>query len=302
MKRAALLLLTLSLLTPAAKAGNCTFTVPNPPTHDFGTYLPLSGGAVQQLTTFNVDCVPPETVTVQFSAGGSGNLAARQMSFGVNTLSYNIYRDAGRSEVWGNGTSGTFTLSKTMTTGDRTLVVNVYGQIPAGLNAVPSSPSLYTDQITVTIIWSGGSKSDTRTFQVQAKVDPECSVTTAPLAFGNYDPVSANAVTALNGVGTVNVYCTTGTFATVMLDPGSHAAGTTRRMLGPSANLLTYEIYLDSTRATPWRTASPNVLTGTSSSKNIAINNGFTAYGQIPAGQDVVFGSYTDTVLVTVNY
>jgi len=300
MKRAALLIAVL-LFSRVARAGNCNFSTA-PSTLDFGTYQPFSSTPLQQLMSFTVNCVPPETVTVQFSTGTSGSYNPRQMAFGADRLSYNIYRNAGRTEILGNGSGGTFTLSKTMTVGDRDLVVNVYGQIPISQNVPASSPSLYIDQITVTIIWSGGSKSDTRTFQVQATVDPECIVATAPLAFGSYDPVSANAVTPLDAVGTVNVFCTPGTTATVLLDVGSHASGSTRQMLGPSANLLQYEIYRNAGRTLIWGSTVPTANSGTSASISIAINGGFTAYGRIPAGQDVIFGGYTDSVLVTVNY
>jgi spore coat protein U-like protein len=217
-------------------------------------------------------------------------------------MSYNIYRNAGRTEILGNGSGSTFTLSKTMSVGDRDLTVNVYGQVPISQNVPASSPSLYTDQITVTIVWQGGAKSDTRTFQVQATVDPECTVVTAPLAFGAYDPVSANATAPLDGTGTVNVYCTAGTFARVFLDLGTYASGTTRRMLGPSTNYLQYEIYRDAGRSAVWGTTVATSNSGTATSIIIAINSGFTAYGRVPAGQDVVFGGYGDTVLVTVNY
>jgi spore coat protein U-like protein len=301
MKRAALLIGVL-LFARAAHAGNCTFTSPGPSTLDFGTYQPFSSSPLQQLMSFTVNCVPPETVTVQFSTGGSAGFDPRQMAFGANGLSYNIYRNAGRTEILGNGSGGTFTLSKTMALADRDLIVNVYGQIPINQDVPASSPSLYIDQITVTIIWSGGSKSDTRTFQVQARVDPECIVATAPLAFGSYDPVSANATTPLDGTGTVNVYCTPGTAATVLLDLGSNASGSTRQMLGPSANLLQYEIYRNAGRTLIWGSTIPTANSGTSTSINTAINNGFSAYGRIPAGQDVIFGNYSDSVLVTVNY
>jgi spore coat protein U-like protein len=296
------MMVVLALFSRAAIAGNCNFNSPGPSTLDFGVYQPFSNTPLQQLMSFSVDCVPPETVTVQFSTGGSGSFDPRQMSFTGNLLDYNIYRNAGRTEIFGNGTGGTFTRSKTMTVGDRTLDVNVYGQIPINQNAAASSPAFYTDSIVTTIIWSGGSKSDTRTFQVRARVDPECTVATTPLAFGAYDPVSANAAAPLNGTGTVNVYCTPGTTATVLLDVGSHAAGTTRRMLGPAGNLLTYEIYRNAGRTLVWGWTNPTGNSGTATSIAIPINSGFTAFGQIPAGQDVVFGGYSDTVLVTVNY
>ena len=302
MKRAAIVV-ALVVCARAAFGGNCTFTTA-PTTLDFGTYLPITGAQLQQLMTFTIDCVPPETVTVSFDPGvnSSGSYNPRDMTFGGYLMNYNIYRNAGLSEIWGNGSGGTFTQTKTMTVGDRTLTVNVYGLVPAGQNVGASTPSFYTDTVTTTMVWSGGAKSDTRTFQVRAKVDPECTVSTVPLNFGNYDPVTANAAAPLNGTGTVNVYCTPGTFVNVWLDRGLHSSGTQRNLLGPAATLLPYEIYRDPARTLVWGATNPTSDSGTSTSILIPINNGFIAYGQIPAGQDVPVGSYSDQALVTVNY
>jgi spore coat protein U-like protein len=45
---------------------------------------------------------------------------------------------------------------------------------------------------------------------VSAVVVKNCTITTAPVAFGNYDSVAANATTPLDGLGTVTVACTKG--------------------------------------------------------------------------------------------
>ena len=112
--------------------------------------------------------------------------------------------------------------------------------------------------------------------------------------------VSSNASTPLDSTGTVNVYCTAGTLATVALDLGTHVSGSTRRMLGTTGDFLTYQLYRDAAHTVVWNSVNTN--SGTSASKNTPINNGFVAYGRIPAAQDVGIGSYSDTVLVTVNY
>ena len=81
---------------------------------------------------------------------------------------------------------------------------------------------------------------------VSANVVKNCTITTAPVAFGNYDPVAANATAPLDGLGTVTVTCTKGAPAKVGLNPGGNAQGTTRRMSGGGAEYLTYELYKDS--------------------------------------------------------
>jgi spore coat protein U-like protein len=64
-------------------------------------------------------------------------------------LNYNLFTDAARSAVWGDGTQGTSTLSSKVQR-NKPWVATVYGRIPAGQN-VPVG--LYSDTLTVTIIW-----------------------------------------------------------------------------------------------------------------------------------------------------
>ena len=52
--------------------------------------------------------------------------------------------------------------------------------------------------------------SATANLNVSASVAAVCTISTAPVAFGAYDPVVANAATDLNGTGTVTVACTKG--------------------------------------------------------------------------------------------
>jgi spore coat protein U-like protein len=172
----------------------------------------------------------------------------------------------------------------------------IYGTIPVGANA---SFGNYTDSIQASIILGGGT-NDQNNFTVMANVQPECTVSTSAVNFGGYDPVSANAATPKDSTGTVNVYCTVSTTATVTLDLGTNASGTTRRMLGSTGDFLAYELYRDAGRTVIWNTVNTN--SGTSTSLITPINGGFTAYGRIFSGQDVGVGSYSSTVTVTVNY
>ena len=72
---------------------------------------------------------------------------------------------------------------------------------------------------------------------VTATVTKNCTITTAPVSFGNYDSVTANATTPLDGIGTITVKCTKGAAAKVGLNIGGNAEGTTRRMAGPRPSI-----------------------------------------------------------------
>jgi spore coat protein U-like protein len=133
-----------------------------------------------------------------------------------------------------------------------------------------------------------------------ATVANNCTISTAALAFGSYDPVGTHAAANLDGTGTVIVACTKGATATLALGLGSNASGSTRRMTDGSSNYLTYELYLDAGRSTVWGTSGANLLsTGAAPSK--AARN-FTVYGTVASNQDVPAGTYNDTVVATVNF
>ncbi len=140
-------------------------------------------------------------------------------------------------------------------------------------------------------------------FTVTASVANNCTISTTALAFGAYDPVVANASTALDNTGSVTITCTKGVATTIGLNTGSNGAnatGTTRAMKSGS-DYLSYEIYQNSGRTTLWGNSGGDAFTPANAPDRNPRT--FTSYGRVPAGQDVPAGtSYTDTVTATVNF
>ena len=147
---------------------------------------------------------------------------------------------------------------------------------------------------------SGQGSSSSASLTVNATVTKNCTITTAPVAFGNYDSVAANATAPLDGVGTVTVTCTKGAVAKVGLNAGSNAEGTTRRMLGGTAAYLGYELYKDPGRATVWGDTASDALDIPAAPDRNPRN--FPVYGRVAAAQDAAVGTYVDTVVATVNF
>ncbi len=144
-----------------------------------------------------------------------------------------------------------------------------------------------------------GAATASANLTITATVTNNCTITTAPVAFGAYDPVVANASTALDSTGTVTVACTKGAAATVGLDLGTNASAAVRR-LSDGTNFLTYELYKESARTTVWGNAGAALYSaGAAPSK---APRSVTVYGRIPAGQDIPAGAYGDTVVATVNF
>jgi spore coat protein U-like protein len=143
-------------------------------------------------------------------------------------------------------------------------------------------------------------QSATSSLTVSASVSKNCTISTAPVNFGAYDPVTANATTPLDGIGTVTVTCTKGAPAKVGLSVGSNAQGTTRRMAGGTAAYLNYELYKDTGRATVWGDTTDTALDIPPAPNRNPRN--FTVYGRVATAQDAAVGNYTDTVVATVNF
>lgn len=148
----------------------------------------------------------------------------------------------------------------------------------------------------------------TTTFQVTATVVAGCTVSATNLGFGNYDE---NATAATNANSTVTVNCTDGVPFTVALDAGQNAGGASnfsaRAMSDGTTGdpLLGYQLYTNSGHTTVWGDGTNGSSTvggtGTGPGSSNAIVE--TVYGQVPAGQTVLVGSYVDNpVNVTISY
>jgi spore coat protein U-like protein len=148
--------------------------------------------------------------------------------------------------------------------------------------------------------------TQTTSFNVTATVINDCVINSTNVAFGNYDPTVATAVTAQ---GAVTAKCTKGDVVSVALNQGANpATGSTaalplRQMVSGTTNFLPYHIYVASAGTTEWGTGTVGTNTPpsqTSASVNTALT--FTTYGSLPAGSDVPAGNYSDTVVATVTY
>lgn len=162
---------------------------------------------------------------------------------------------------------------------------------------------------TAGILASSGSFADidTENLLVSASVTATCTISTAPVAFGAYDPT---AVTDLDGTGTVTVLCTNGTAGYVTLGEGANPDATStpavpvRQMAGgaAAAGRLVYQLYSEATYTDVWGNTTITGLNHVGDGTATAL----TVYGRIPAQQNVIAGSgataYADTVVATVEF
>ena len=133
-----------------------------------------------------------------------------------------------------------------------------------------------------------------------ATVTTECNITATPLAFGEYDPVGAHQAADLDGTATITLTCTKGAVASVALSLGLNASGSTRQMRSMTGDSLTYELHQDSSRLFVWNEEITSLLT-LGPALSMAPRD-LTVHGRVFGGQDVRAGTYTDSVLATVNF
>jgi len=118
-------------------------------TLNFGTQGVLVAN-VDATTTVSVTCTQAVAYTVGLDAGtGSGaTVAARKMTGPASaTVTYSLYRDSARTQVWGQ-TIGTDTIAGTGSGSAQ--VSTVYGRTPPQTTPAPGT---YTDTIVVTITY-----------------------------------------------------------------------------------------------------------------------------------------------------
>ena len=155
----------------------------------------------------------------------------------------------------------------------------------------------------VAVVCSPGAYAGTSSgsLTVTASVNSSCIVSSGTLSFGTYDPINTNVSAPLLQSGTFQIQCTNGLTATILLgqglnpDSGSSDSAPIRNMTN-GASRMNYQLYTTGARSTVWDNASgvSQVTTG--------LTQTMTVYGSVPAGQNVPAGSYSDTVVITVNY
>jgi spore coat protein U-like protein len=139
---------------------------------------------------------------------------------------------------------------------------------------------------------------------VTATVGANCILTTVPIVFGVYDPLS---LTPKTGTGQVQLVCTVGATPTVAMDAGLNVTGVQRRMISGGTNFLNYEVFQPTTNAAGAACSyvSAYLAAGPAFALTAAPTTASRSYnvcGQIPAGQSAPNGSYTDTLTATITF
>lgn len=252
--------------------------------------------------------------------GGGQTDPRRMLDSFSDPLQFQIYRDAARSQIWGDSNSGgtpriiDLEYELPLLTNSGSTSATLYGRIHAQSGLAEGNYDnpfadphtrldyRYAEPLLGTPPWpasctsgGGGGGSITFPFTASATVPASCVITLASdLTFGSVPGL----ITSNNDQTTsFNFTCTGRTPWSVGLGNGLNPTGSTRRMRqGATANYVQYELYTDSGRSTRWDTT--NVVTGTGSGSSQTL----TIHGRVLSGQAAPAGDYSDTVTITITY
>lgn len=129
----------------ATVPANCLVATQN---IDFGPVGVLDAN-VDTTGRVSVTCTPATAYTVSLSGGTTGaQPTARKMSKGSETVTYGLYKDANRSQPWGDASTPGSTVPGTGNGAVQDLTV--YGRVPP--QTTPSA-GVYTDTVVVTVTY-----------------------------------------------------------------------------------------------------------------------------------------------------
>jgi len=337
LRRLSLLLLLLAAgagcLSAAKAATTCTGTATSVA---FGTVS--TTGNTDVSATFNVTCNTfglsllanakvRMCLNIGDGANGIGFFNPRRMTNGFGEpLNFQLYTGAALSQIWGSRGNpivntpqlSDFDYSVPVLGGSQMKTFTIYGRIPAqtliagnynnpftGIHT--SIEYRYNETLLGTASYpasciSGGVGGATVMgafpFTASATVLPNCrAYTTTDLDFGS---IPGLITSNTDQTSTIGMTCTGRTAWNVGLDNGQHANGSIRRMrLGATGSYVAYELYSNAGRTTRWgNTINTDTVPGTGNGAAQSL----TVYGRVPAPQTVPSGSYSDIIIVTVEY
>jgi spore coat protein U-like protein len=137
------------LLVAGAKAeAACTISVTPV---NFGAYDPFSASPDDTTGTITYRCnTNNEDIRIELDTGGAATFATRRMLSGAETLFYNLYQNAARTVIWGDGTSGTYVFTRNNVPRNQNFNLTIFARIDADQDIAAGT---YSNTVTALINW-----------------------------------------------------------------------------------------------------------------------------------------------------
>jgi len=123
---------------------------------DNGAAIPTGTLRIRKGDSLLLTAYPAEnqggSATIAITSG-LGSFSARKMTAGSDSLTYNLYKDSTCTQVWGDGTGSTFTVSDSVTLTSTSVTTNyvVYSRIAAAQRG--AKVNAYSDNLLVTVTY-----------------------------------------------------------------------------------------------------------------------------------------------------
>lgn len=298
-----------------AEAQTCSATISSV---DFGSPDLLSGTPTDALATVSVSCTGIPILSVikmcpSIGAGSAGsNGAARLLTNGSRTLSYQLFQDSARSQGWGSfdntqlGSVPGIIIGNILSgagTATRTVYARLYADATATAGTYVSNFTGSQTMFSYSALLLGASTSCTGfvgtsvvrpEFTVTAAPQPTCTISTTDLDFGVKGVLSS----AITGQSSIGVTCTQGAAWSIVLDGGQTGNTAARRMASTAGDTVAYDLYRDAARSSLWGTTTTSQATGTGT----GVAQALPVYGNVPVQSTPKPGAYSDRVVATIRY
>jgi spore coat protein U-like protein len=129
-----------------AQSPSCTISVTSVA---FGSYNVFTTSADDSTGTITYRCnSTAANISIALSDGSSSTFSPRTLRMGSEVLQYNLYRNAARTTIWGDGTGGTSVYSQANPPNNSNVNLTIYGRIPAQQDV---SAGNYSDTVSAVI-------------------------------------------------------------------------------------------------------------------------------------------------------
>ena len=144
--RAAMAVAALLLCATGADAAQCSVSTGSV---SFGTYNVFAAAHNDSTGSVTLNCNGgAQSVAVAISRGGASSFALRRMLKSTEQLRYNLFLDAARSIIWGDGSSGSQLNIVGNPPNNQDVTLTMFARVPAAQDVSAGS---YTDSVTVTV-------------------------------------------------------------------------------------------------------------------------------------------------------
>lgn len=278
------------------------------------TLSPLTAGTVDATANLNFNCTGltsfiPISVCPNLDGGSGGSSGAQRYMVGPGGVQvpFQLYQDSGRTQVWGSSVLLAFGAVPTISANPGAgTSINVNQTVYLRLTtAATTLPGAYTTSfVGQTFFWglnllscagvTVGSTLTPATFTFNATLIPDCTISTGNLSFGNAGVLGSDK----DAQSAMAVTCTKDTPYAIGLDNGQQGTSATARRMKAGTEYVTYGIYQDSGRSSPWGSTAGQTVGGAGT----GASQPQTLYGRVPAQTTPAPGSYGDQVVATVTY